>query len=164
MTSQGMADLMKVRSRAFNGNPPATFQDGDLPQADANGNPIPAPVITDPLQMVFSEYRHELTGEYSLMYLLRRAGIDASSGKAYDAELIHLWNTGPAGVYPYGSRPNSFIIFPYGPTHNPAAAIFNDLSGNQGVTYNDLPPGKDLLPLPVSEIALDPNMKQNPTY
>jgi len=164
MTSQGTADLMKVRSRAFNGNPPVTFQDGFLPQADANGNPIPAPVITDPLQMVFSEYRHELTGEYSLMYLLRRAGIDAATGKAYDAELIHLWNTGPAGQYPYGSRPSSFIIFPYGPTHNPPAAIFNDLSGNQGVTYNDLPPGKDLLPLPVSEIALDPNMKQNPTY
>ncbi len=164
MTTQGMTDMMKVRSRAFNGNPPATFQDGDLPQADMNGNPIPAPVITDPLQMVFSEYRHELTGEYSLMYLLRRAGIDASTGVPYDRELIHLWSTGPASTYPYGSRPNSFIIFPYGPTHYPAASVFADLSGYEGVTYNDLPPGKDLLPLPVSEIALDPNMKQNPTY
>jgi len=164
MTSAGLADLNKVRSRAFNGNPPATFQDGFLPQADANGNPIPAPVITDPLQMVFSEYRHELTGEYSLMYLLRRAGVDPATGIAFDRELIHLWNTGPAAQYPYGSRPNTYIIFPYGPTHNPPASIFNDLSGNQGVTYNDLPPGKDILPLPVSEIALDPNMKQNPTY
>lgn len=164
MTTQGVADLNKVRSRAFNGNPPATFQDGDLPQADTNGNPIPAPVITDPLQMVFSEYRHELTGEYSLMYLLRRAGIDAATGIAYDRELIHLWNTGPTSQYPYGSRPASFIIFPYGPTHNPPAAVFNDLSGNQGVTYNDLPQGRDLLPLPVSEIALNPNLKQNPGY
>lgn len=164
MTTQGMADLNKVRSRAFNGTPPATFQDGFLPQADSNGNPIPAPVITDPLQMVFSEYRHELTGEYSLMYLLRRAGIDAASGVAYDRELIHLWNTGPVSQYPYGTRPNSYIIFPYGPTHNTPAAIFNDLSGNQGVTYNDLPAGKDLLPLPVAEIALNPNLKQNPGY
>jgi hypothetical protein len=164
MTAQGLVDLNKVRSRAFNGTPPGTWQDGYLPQADANGNPIPAPVITDPLQMVFSEYRHELTGEYSLMYLLRRAGIDAATGVAYDRELIHLWSTGPASQYPYGSRPNTFIIYPYGPTHNPPAAIFNDLSGNQGVTYNDLPPGKDILPLPVAEIALNPYLKQNPGY
>ncbi len=164
MTTQGIADLNKVRSRAFGGTPPAIFQDGFLPQADAKGNPVPAPAITDPLQMVFSEYRHELTGEYSLMYLLRRAGNDAATGKAYDAELIHLWNTGPASQYPYGTNPAKFIIFPYGPTHNTPNAIFNDLSGNQGVTYNDLPPGKDLLPLPVSEIALNPNLKQNPGY
>jgi len=164
MTAQGLVDLNRVRSRAFNGTPPAIWQDGNLPQADGNGKPIPAPVITDPLQMVFSEYRHELTGEYSLMYLLRRAGIDAATNVAYDRELLHLWNTGPASQYPYGSRPNSFIIFPYGPTHNPPNAIFNDLSGNQGVTYNDLPQGRDLLPLPVSEIALNPNLKQNPGY
>jgi hypothetical protein len=163
-TTQGLADLNKVRSRAFNGNTPTVFQDGYLPQADANGNPIPAPVITDPLQMVFSEYRHELTGEYSLMYLLRRAGIDASTGVAYDRELLHLWNTGPASQYPYGSRPNTYVIYPYGPTHNTPAAIMADLSGNQGVTYNDLPPGKDILPLPVSQIALNPNLKQNPGY
>lgn len=164
MTAAGLADLNKVRSRAFNGNPPAIWQDGYLPEADANGNPIPAPVITDPLQMVFSEYRHELTGEYSLMYLLRRAGIDAATGIAYDRELIHLWNTGPATQYPYGTRPNTFIIYPYGPTSKTPAAIFKDLSGNQGVTYNDLPAGKDILPLPVSEIALNPYLKQNPTY
>jgi hypothetical protein len=163
-TTQGMADLNKVRSRAFNGTPPTTWQDGYLPQADANGNPIPAPAITDPLQMVFSEYRHELTGEYSLMYLLRRAGIDAATGVAYDRELIHLWSTGPASQYPYGSRPNTFIIYPYGPTSKPPAGVFKDLSGNEGVTYNDLPPGKDILPLPVAEIALNPNLKQNPGY
>jgi hypothetical protein len=90
--------------------------------------------------------------------------MDAATGKAYDAELIHLWNTGPASQYPYGTNPAKFIIFPYGPTHNPPAAVFNDLSGNQGVTYNDLPVGKDLLPLPVSEIGLNPNLKQNPGY
>jgi hypothetical protein len=163
-TTQGMADLNKVRSRAFNGSVPTVFQDGYLPQADANGNPIPAPVITDPMQMVFSEYRHELTGEYSLMYLLRRAGIDAATGVAFDRELIHLWSTGPASQYPYGSRPNSFIIYPYGPTSTTPAAVFKDLSGNQGVTYNDLPPGKDILPLPVADLALNPNLKQNPGY
>jgi len=164
MTQQGLADLAKVRSRAFNGSVPGTFQDGYLPQADANGNPIPAPVITDPLQMVFSEYRHELTGEYSLMYLLRRAGNDVTTGVAYDREMIHIWNTGPTSQYAYGLRPNTFIIYPYGPTHNLPAAIFSDATGNQGVTYNDLPPGKDLLPLPAAEIALNPNLKQNPGY
>ena len=35
---------------------------------------VPLAPITDPLQMVLSEYRHELTGEYSLFYNLRRAG------------------------------------------------------------------------------------------
>jgi hypothetical protein len=164
MTTQGMADLNKVRSRAFNGSVPATFQDGYLPQADANGNPVPAPVVTDPLQMVFSEYRHELTGEYSLMYLLRRAGIDATTGVAYDREMLHIWNTGPVSQYAYGSRPNTYIIYPYGPVHNMPAAILSDATGNQGVTYNDLPPGKDILPLPTAEIALNPNLKQNPGY
>jgi hypothetical protein len=160
MTTAAMSDINKVRSRAFNGTPPATWQDGDLPQADGSGNPIPAPVITDPLQMVFSEYRHELCGEYSLMYLLRRAGTDAATGKAYDAEMIHLWDTGPATQYPYGTNPATYIDFPYGPTHDPNTAN----PANHGVTYNDLPPGKDILPLPQVELGLNPNLKQNPGY
>ena len=43
-------------------------------QDGANFDGTPAAPITDPLQMVLSEYRHELTGEFSLFYDLRRAG------------------------------------------------------------------------------------------
>src|SRR5206468_8529184 len=62
-----MADLKLVRDRAWGGVAPA-MQDG------AKYDGTPAAPITDPLQMVYSEYRHELTGEYSLFYNLRRAG------------------------------------------------------------------------------------------
>ncbi|HMG66774.1 MAG TPA: RagB/SusD family nutrient uptake outer membrane protein, partial [Chitinophagaceae bacterium] len=64
----GMADLKLVRDRAWGGTAPGVMQDG------ANFDGSPADPITDPLQMVYSEYRHELTGEYSLFYNLRRAG------------------------------------------------------------------------------------------
>jgi hypothetical protein len=57
-----LATLKQVRDRAFGGSAPLTFiSDGK--------------VITDPLQMVYSEYRHELSGEYSTFYDLRRAGV-----------------------------------------------------------------------------------------
>ncbi|MGH7238107.1 MAG: RagB/SusD family nutrient uptake outer membrane protein, partial [Candidatus Saccharimonadales bacterium] len=160
MTAQALADINKVRTRAFGGTPPAMWQDGWLPQADAQGNPIPAPVITDPMQMVMSEYRHELSGDYSLMYLLRRAGIDPATKVPYDAEMIHLWNTGPAAQYAYGKNPASFINFPYGPTHDTNTAN----PANHGVTSNDLPLGRDILPIPQSDIGLNPNLKQNPGY
>ena len=42
--------------------------------ADYKG--APGVAITDPLQMVLSEYRHELTGEYSTFFDLCRAGDD----------------------------------------------------------------------------------------
>ncbi|SCW42520.1 Starch-binding associating with outer membrane [Mucilaginibacter sp. NFR10] len=57
-----LATLKLVRDRAFGGSAPLTFiSDGK--------------VITDPLQMIYSEYRHELSGEYSTFYDLRRAGV-----------------------------------------------------------------------------------------
>ncbi|RYY22157.1 MAG: RagB/SusD family nutrient uptake outer membrane protein, partial [Sphingobacteriaceae bacterium] len=63
-----MADLKIVRDRAFGGTAPAVMRDG-LTYDGKQAQPI-----TDPLQMVLSEYRHELTAEYSLFYNLRRAG------------------------------------------------------------------------------------------
>ncbi|MCR8559541.1 RagB/SusD family nutrient uptake outer membrane protein [Mucilaginibacter sp. BJC16-A38] len=60
----GLATLKIVRDRAWGGAAPAIMQDGDKTTP-----------ITDPLQMVYSEYRHELTGEYSTFYDLRRAGV-----------------------------------------------------------------------------------------
>ena len=63
-----MADIKLVRDRAWGGCLTGVMQDG------ANFDGTPAAPITDPLQMVYSEYRHELTGEYSLFYDLRRAG------------------------------------------------------------------------------------------
>jgi hypothetical protein len=58
----GLATLKRVRDRAFGGNAPDVFI--------SEGK-----VVTDPLQMVFHEYRHELSGEYSTFYNLRRAGV-----------------------------------------------------------------------------------------
>src|SRR6185295_1453166 len=61
-----MEDLKLVRDRAWGGTAPA-MQDS----ADYKGDPgLP---ITDPLQMVFSEYRHELSGEYSTFFDILRA-------------------------------------------------------------------------------------------
>ncbi|WP_345328965.1 RagB/SusD family nutrient uptake outer membrane protein [Mucilaginibacter defluvii] len=58
----GLTTLKRVRDRAFGGSAPATFiSEGKT--------------ITDPLQMVYHEYRHELSGEYSTFYNLRRAGV-----------------------------------------------------------------------------------------
>ena len=67
-----MADLKLVRDRAWGGTAPAVMQDS----ADYKGDPGVA--ITDPLQMVFSEYRHELSGEYSTFFDLFRAGTDVA--------------------------------------------------------------------------------------
>ncbi len=50
-----MADLKLVRDRAWGGTAPDVMQDG------ARFDGTPAAPITDPLQMVLSEYRHELT-------------------------------------------------------------------------------------------------------
>ena len=67
-----MNDIKLVRNRAFGGTAPAVMQDS------AKWDGTPGDVITDPLQMVLSEYRHELTGEYSLFFDLRRAGSDVA--------------------------------------------------------------------------------------
>jgi len=142
----GLADIAQVRTRAFGGPPPAVWQDGL--QVDGT----PAPVLTDPMQMVLSEYRHELTAEYSLMYLLRRAGTDAGTGKPYDAEFIHNVNH-VAGAGPdNNTNPSNFT---FGPTTT---------APSKSVTYNDIPAGHDVLPIPQIAIGLNPNLKQNPGY
>ncbi|HSB93179.1 MAG TPA: RagB/SusD family nutrient uptake outer membrane protein, partial [Flavitalea sp.] len=63
-----MADLKLVRDRAWGGTAPAVMKDS------ANFDGTPGIEITDPLQMVLSEYRHELAGEYSTFFDLCRAG------------------------------------------------------------------------------------------
>ncbi len=49
-----MADLKLVRDRAWGGTAPAVMQDSAITMV------TPGVAITDPLQMVLSEYRHEL--------------------------------------------------------------------------------------------------------
>jgi hypothetical protein len=130
-----MADLRAVRDRAWGGpgKAPAVMQDG------LTWDGKPTQPITDPLQMVLSEYRHELTAEYSLMYDLRRAGAAAT----------FIQNA-------YGTTSNTNqITYPFGPTAD----------GKQhGVWQTSLPNGKDLLPIPIAAIALNPNLTQNPGY
>ncbi|MDB5014262.1 MAG: RagB/SusD family nutrient uptake outer membrane protein [Daejeonella sp.] len=58
----GLATLKRVRDRAFGGTAPLVYM--------SEGK-----IVTDPLQMVYHEYRHELSGEYSTFYNLRRAGV-----------------------------------------------------------------------------------------
>ena len=140
MTAAAMADINTVRTRAFGGTPPAVWIDG----IDPAGNPR-AP-ITDPMQMVLSEYRHELSADYSLMYVLRRAGKDAATGQNYDAEFIHNVNHVPGAGPDNNSNPS---FYTYGPTSNPA------FPAGKGVTYNDIPPGHDLLPIPSTAIGLN---------
>ncbi|HTR30802.1 MAG TPA: RagB/SusD family nutrient uptake outer membrane protein [Puia sp.] len=130
-----MADLKTVRDRAWGGSSPAVMQDG------LTWDGQPTQPITDPLQMVLSEYRHELTAEYSLMYDLRRAGPGVAS-------------TFIQGAYGTTSSTNQ-ITYPYGPTAD---------GKTHGVWMTTLPPNKDILPIPVSAIALNPNLTQNPSY
>jgi hypothetical protein len=130
-----MVDLKLVRDRAWGGTAPAVMQDG------LNWDGTPATPITDPLQMVLSEYRHELTGEYSLFYDLRRAG--SSVAAAFIQKAYGTNNVTTAQPYPIG------------PTAD----------GNQhGVWRNSLPQGRDILPIPQSARALNPNLTQNPGY
>jgi hypothetical protein len=134
--SGGMADLKLVRDRAWGGSSPAVMQDG------ANFDGSPSSPITDPLQMVYSEYRHELTGEYSLFYNLRRAG-------AQDA--ADFVNT------TYGTQTNLVSI------PNPAPGPTHD--GQIHGLYNAaLTLTHEILPIPQSAIGLNPNLLQNPGY
>ena len=93
----GLADIQTVRNRAWGGTAPAVMQDG----LTWDGKPT-AP-ITDPLQMVYSEYRHELAAEYSVFYDLRRAGPGVAAAFIQQA---------------YGTVAGSTnqIVYPYGPT------------------------------------------------
>lgn len=133
----GLADIKLVRDRAWGGTgkAPAVMQDG----LTYDGKP--STPITDPLQMVYSEYRHELTGEYSVFFNLRRAGPGVA------ADFIHT-NYGTDAT----STPQPY---PYGPTADGKL---------HGVWRTALPTGRDLLPIPQTEIGLNPNLTQNPGY
>ncbi len=131
----GQADIKLVRDRAFGGSAPVVMQDG------LNYDGTASAAITDPLQMVYSEYRHELSGEYSVFFNLRRAGPGVA------AAFIHAAYGTDATVDP---QP-----YPYGPTAD----------GNlHGVWRTALPAGRDLLPIPQVAIGLNPNLTQNPAY
>ncbi len=139
----GLADIKLVRDRAWGGvgKAPAVMQDG------LTWDGKPSTPITDPMQMVLSEYRHELTAEYSLFYDLRRAGTDPATNQTYAQEFIH--NN-------YGSTSSTNqIIYPYGPTAD---------GKTHGVWTTSLPANKDILPIPSVAIGLNPNLKQNPSY
>jgi starch-binding outer membrane protein, SusD/RagB family len=132
-----MADLKLVRDRAWGGTAPAIMKDS------AKFDGTPGVEITDPLQMVLSEYRHELAGEYSLFFLLCRAGTN---------EAIQFINNANGAVA------NSFE-----PVVNPAPGPTHD--GKKHGLYNTaLTAPKTLLPIPQSAIALNPNLTQNESY
>jgi hypothetical protein len=132
-----MDDLALVRNRAWGGTAPANIQDS------ANFDGTPGQPITDPLQMVLSEYRHELTGEYSTFFDLCRAGTDVA------VEFVNRINGAQTGNYI--SVPNPAP----GPTHD------GQVHGlyNTAITAN-----WTLLPIPQGAIALNPNLQQNPGY
>jgi hypothetical protein len=89
-----LATLKIVRDRAFGGSAPAVYM--------SEGK-----VITDPLQMVYHEYRHELTGEYSTFYNLRRAGVATSFVKeVYDITIPAGHELYPIPQYEIGLNPN----------------------------------------------------------
>ena len=134
-----MADLKLVRDRAWGGagKAPAVMQDS----ADYKG--APGVAITDPLQMVLSEYRHELSGEYSVFYDLSRAGTDVgiafikAANGTVDGNLTPILSPAP------------------GPTQD----------GKVHGVYNTSP--KDVnfvLPIPQIARGLNPNLTQNPGY
>lgn len=130
-----MADLKLVRDRAWGGTAPAIMKDS------ANYNGTPGVAITDPLQMVLSEYRHELSGEYSLFYNLCRAG---------STEAIN-----------FIKKANGTVDASYEPITNPAPGPTFD--GKKHGLYNTTPTLNNLLlPIPQSAIALNPNLTQNP--
>jgi hypothetical protein len=135
-----MADLKLVRDRAWGGTAPAVMQDG------LNWNGTPSTPITDPLQMVLSEYRHELSADYSLFYLLRRAGKDGS-GNSIAAEFIKK---------AYGTdNTTTPQPYPFGPTAD---------GKPHGVWRTSLPANRDVLPIPQKARGLNPNLTQNPGY
>lgn len=133
----GLADIKTVRDRAWGGTAPSVMKDS------ANYDGTPGQAITDPLQMVLSEYRHELSGEYSVFYDLCRAGTDVA------VNFINTIN---------GCKPNS-----YNPVPNPAPGPTHD--GKQHGLYNTAITVNDcLMPIPQSARGLNPNLIQNPGY
>ena len=133
----GMADIKLVRDRAWGGAAPATMADS------ANYNGTPGAPITDPLQMVLSEYRHELSGEYSTFFDLCRAGTDVA------VEFVNRVN---------GAVANSLNGVP-----NPAPGPTGD--GKVHGLYNTAIKAEwTLLPIPQGARSLNPNLTQNPGY
>ncbi len=132
-----MLDLKTVRDRAWGGTAPAIMKDS------ATYNGTPGVAITDPLQMVLSEYRHELAGEYSVFYDLCRAGNDVAIA--------------------FIKAANGTVDASYDPVVNPAPGPTSD--GKKHGLYNTtLTADKTLLPIPQVAISLNPNLKQNPGY
>jgi|GEM_PF-198547 len=134
-----MADLTLVRDRAWGG----TGKSPMVMQDSANYDGTPGVPITDPLQMVLSEYRHELSGEYSVFFDLCRAGTDVAIAFIKSA--------------------NGTVDASYNPIPNPAPGPTHD--GLQHGLYNTtLTPNNALLPIPQGAIALNPHLTQNPGY
>jgi hypothetical protein len=89
-----LATLKIVRDRAFGGTAPAQYI--------SEGK-----VITDPLQMIYHEYRHELTGEYATFYDLRRAGVATSFvQEVYQITIPAGHELYPIPQYEIGLNPN----------------------------------------------------------
>jgi hypothetical protein len=129
-----LADIQTVRDRAWGGTAPAMAD-------SANYDGTPGQPITDPLQMVLSEYRHELSGEYSVFYDLCRAGTDTAVA--------------------FINKANGCVAGSYNPVPNPAPGPTHD--GKQHGLYNTaLTPQRCLMPIPQAAIGLNPNLKQNP--
>ena len=132
-----MADLKLVRDRGWGGTAPAIIKDS----ADYKGDP--GVTITDPLQMVLSEYRHELSGEYSTFFNILRAGTDVA------VDFIN--------------KANGAVAANYNPVVNPAPGPTHD--GQIHGLYNTaLTANLTLLAIPQSARASNPNLTQNPGY
>ena len=130
-----LADLKLVRDRAWGGTAPVIMKDS------ANYDGTPGLPITDPLQMVLSEYRHELSGEYSLFYLLCRAGTNEAIA--------------------FIKKANGTVDGSYEPVPNPAPGPTHD-NKKHGLYNTSLTPEKTLLPIPQVAISLNPNLTPNP--
>jgi hypothetical protein len=89
-----LATLKQVRDRGFGGAAPAVYM--------SEGK-----VVTDVLQMVYHEYRHELSGEYSTFYDLRRAGVATAFIKeVYSVDIPAGHEVYPIPQYEIGLNPN----------------------------------------------------------
>jgi hypothetical protein len=133
----GLADIKRVRDRAWGGTAPAVMADS------ANFDGTPGQPITDPLQMVLSEYRHELSGEYSTFFDLVRAGTDVA--------------------VTFINKANGAVANSLDPVPNPAPGPTHD--GQKHGLYNTaIKADWTLLPIPQSARAANPNLSQNDGY
>jgi hypothetical protein len=93
--------------------------------------------------MVLSEYRHELSGEYSTFFNILRAGTDVA------VDFIN--------------KANGAVAANYNPVVNPAPGPTHD--GQIHGLYNTaLTANLTLLAIPQSARASNPNLTQNPGY